>query len=72
MIPFVIWNRQNQSGPAGVEQHDDAAAQVAPQPQSVPLADALVETIPDPFVLVDAGGRVVAANAAARRLFAAA
>jgi two-component system phosphate regulon sensor histidine kinase PhoR len=71
MIPFVIWNRQNQSGPAGVEQHDDAAAQVAPQPQSVPLADALVETIPDPFVLVDAGGRVVAANAAARHLFAA-
>lgn len=71
MIPFVIWNRQNQTGPAGVEQHDDAAAQGEPQPQSVPLADALVETIPDPFVLVDTGGRVVAANAAARQLFAA-
>jgi two-component system phosphate regulon sensor histidine kinase PhoR len=70
MIPFVIWNRQNQTGPAGVEQHDDAVAHGALQQQSVPLADALVEAIPDPFMLVDADGRVVAANAAARRLFA--
>lgn len=76
MIPFMIWNRQQQENPASQTAgagSDDGQAGALPQPDFGGLAGSFarsfVSAVPDPFLIVDAAGRVVAANEQAAQLF---
>jgi two-component system phosphate regulon sensor histidine kinase PhoR len=71
MIPFMIWNRQQQEGQAGPASGDDAQPRLVPQPDFGAVAQAFADAIPDPFIVVDPAGRVLAANENARQLFSA-
>ncbi len=72
MIPFMIWNRQQQDGQTAQAPGDDAKASAPPQPEFGAFARSFADAIPDPFLVVDNAGRVVAANENARQLFNAA
>ena len=69
MIPFMIWNRQPQPPEQGDARADDAAGSAVLQPQIAGLPGALIEAIPDPFIIVDETGMIVAANQATMQLF---
>jgi len=72
MIPFMIWNRQQQDGQTAQAPGDDAKASAPPQPEFGAFARSFADAIPDPFLVVDNAGRVLAANENARQLFNAA
>jgi two-component system phosphate regulon sensor histidine kinase PhoR len=72
MIPFMIWNRQQQDGQTAQTPGDDAKASAPPQPEFGGFARSFADAIPDPFMVVDNAGRVLAANENARQLFNAA
>ena len=69
MIPFMIWNRQQQDGQTAPAPGDDAKAGLPPQPEFDGFARSFADAIPDPFLVVDRTGRVLAANENARQLF---
>ncbi len=69
MIPFMIWNRQPPPPEQGDTRADDAAGNARLQPQIAGLPGALIEAIPDPFIIVDEAGVIVAANQATMQLF---
>jgi two-component system phosphate regulon sensor histidine kinase PhoR len=69
MIPFMIWNRQPQPPDEGDARADNAAGDRVLQPQIAGLPGALIEAIPDPFIIVDEAGLIVAANQATMQLF---
>ncbi len=69
MIPFMIWNRQQQDGQTAQAPSDDAKAGLSPQPEFGGFARSFADAIPDPFLVVDRAGRVLAANENARQLF---
>ena len=68
MIPFMIWDRQTSDYDSQSLPIDDEAGSGRLQPDTSAVVEAMVQAVPDPFIVLDATATIITHNAPARKL----